>query len=105
MHPEAVPNFHHNDALFLFDVRAHFDEVERRTTQGPINQALRRIICMGIYDLEAKEKNQVAGKSFFPVRYTAMLGNELFNIVEHNGNQVSLASVSRLCNSRNSCGL
>ena len=51
---------------------------------------------MGIYDWEAKEKNQVACKLFFPVRYAAMLGNELFNIVEHNGNQVSLASVSRL---------
>ena len=53
---------------------------------------------MGIYDWDAKEKNQVASKSFFPVRYTAVLGNELFNIVEHNGNQVSLAS-SRLLGS------
>ena len=26
-HPEAVPDFHNNDALFLFAVRAHFDEV------------------------------------------------------------------------------
>ena len=60
---------------------------------------------MGIYDWEAKEKNQVASKSFFSVRYAAVLGNELFNIVEHNGNQVSLASVSRLLGSRNSCGL
>ena len=51
---------------------------------------------MGIYDWNAQEKNQVAGKSFFPVRYAAVLGNKLFNIVEHNGNQVSLASVSRL---------
>ena len=98
-HPEAVPDFHHNDTLFLFAVRAHFDEVERRTTQRPMNQALRRIICMGIYDWEPKEKNQVASKSFFPVRYAAVLGNELFNIVEHNGNQVSLASVSRLLGS------
>ena len=104
-HPEAVPDFHHNDALFLFAVRAHFDEVERRTTQGPMNQALRRIIRMGIYDWEPKEKNQVASKSFFPVRYAAVLGNELFNIVEHNGNQVSLASVFRLLDSQNSCGL
>ena len=99
-HPEAVPAFHHNDTLF-FAVRAHFDEMERRTTQGPMNQALRRIIRMGIYNWEAKEKNQVASKSFFPVRYTAVLGNELFNIVEHSGNQVSLAS-SRLLGSQNS---
>ena len=95
-HPEAVPDFHHNDALFLFAMRAHFDEVGGRTTQGPMNQALRRIIHMGIYDWEAKEKNQVASKSFFPVRYAAVLRNKLFNIVEHNGNQVSLVSVSRL---------
>ena len=47
---------------------------------------------MGVYDWSAQEKNQVAGKLFFPVRYAAVLGNELFNIVEHNGNQVSLAS-------------
>ena len=100
-HPEAVPYFHHNDALFLFAVRAHFDEVERCTTQGPMNQALRRIIHMGIYDWDPKEKNQVASKSFFPVRYAAVLGNELFNIVEHNGNQVSLTS-SRLLGNRNS---
>ena len=66
-----------------------------------MNQALRRIIRMGIYDWEAKEKNQVASKSFFLVRYAAVLGNELFNIVEHNGNQVSLVS-SRLLGSRNS---
>ena len=59
----------------------------------------------GIYDWEAKEKNQVVSKSFFLVRYAAVLGNELFNIVEHNGNQVSLASVSRLLGSQNSCGL
>ena len=97
---EAVPAFHHNDALFLFAVRAHFDEVERRTTQGPMNQALRRIIHMGIYDWDAREKNQVASK-FFPVRYAAVLGNKLFNIVEHNGDQVSLAS-SRLLGSQNS---
>ena len=104
-HLEAVPNFHHNNALFLFAVRVHFDEVERRTTQGPMNQALRKIIRMWIYDWEVKEKNQVASKSFFPVRYAAVLGNELFDIVEHNGNQVILASVSRLLDSRNSCGL
>ena len=79
-HPEAVPDFHHNNALFLFAMRAHFDKVERRTTQGPMNQALRRIIRMGIYDWEPKEKNQVASRSFFQVRYTAMLGNELFNM-------------------------
>ena len=104
-HPEAFPDFHNNDALFCFAVRVHFDEVERRTTQGPMNQALRWIISMGIYDWNAQEKNRVAGKSFFPVRYTAVLGNELFNIVEHQGLQVSLASVSRLLSSRNSCGL
>ena len=97
-HLEAVPAFHHNDALFLFAVRAHFDEVERCTTQGPMNQGLRRIIRMGIYDWEPKEKNQVGSKSFFPVRYAAVLGNELFNIVEHNGNQVGLTS-SRLLDS------
>ena len=44
---------------------------------------------MGIYDWSAQEKNQVASKSFFPVRYAAVLGNELFNIVKHDGNQVS----------------
>ena len=104
-HPEAFPDFHNNNTLFCFAVRAHFDEVERHTTQGPLYQALRRIILMGIYDWNAQEKNQVAGKSFFPVRYAAVLGNELFNIVEHKGLQVSLASVSRLLGSRNSCGL
>ena len=60
---------------------------------------------MGIYDWDPKEKSGVAGKSFFPVRYAAVLGNELFKIVEHKGLQVSLTSVSRLLSSRNSCGL
>ena len=44
---------------------------------------------MGIYNWDSKEKNGVAGKSFFPVRYAAMLRNKLFKIVEHKGLQVS----------------
>ena len=60
---------------------------------------------MEIYDWEPKEKNQVTSKLFFPVKYAAVLGNKLFNIVDYSGNQVSLASVSRLLDSQNSCGL
>ena len=104
-HPESVSNFHNNDALFWFAVRAHVDQVERTTTLGLMHKALRRIISMGIYNWDSKEKNGVAGKSFFPVRYAAVLRNELFKIVEHKGLQVSLTSVSRLLDCRNSCGL
>ena len=51
---------------------------------------------MGICDWDAKEKNGVAAKSFFPVRYAAVLGNELFKIIEYEELRVSLLIVSRL---------
>ena len=38
---------------------------------------------MGICNWDPKEKNSVTGKSFFPVRYAAVLRNELFKIIEH----------------------
>ena len=51
---------------------------------------------MGICDWDAKEKNGVTAKSFFPVRYAAVLGNDLFKIIEYEELRVSLSIVSRL---------
>ena len=51
---------------------------------------------MGVCDWDAQEKNGVAAKSFFLVRYAAVLGNELFKIIEQEELRVSLSIVSRL---------
>ena len=51
---------------------------------------------MGVCDWDSQEKNGVAAKSFFPVRYAAVLGNELFKMFEQEELRVSLTSVSRL---------
>ena len=56
---------------------------------------------MGIYNWDKEEKNGVVAKSFFPIRYAAVLGNELFNVQLYEELWVSLSNVSRLLDSRN----
>ena len=48
---------------------------------------------MGICYWDKVEKDGVVAKLFFPVRYAAVLGNELFNIQEYEELRVSLSSV------------
>ena len=95
-HDESLPDLHNQDALFALAVRAHFDQVEKVQGYDRRYKALRRILLMGICDWDAQEKNGVAFKGFLPMRYSAVLGNELFKIIKYEELWVSLSIVSRL---------
>ena len=56
---------------------------------------------MGICDWDKVEKDGVVAKSFFPIQYVAVLGNELFNVQLYEELWVSLLNVSRLFDSQN----
>ena len=100
-HNDSFPAYYNNNALFGFAIRAHFDQKERSITETRRYRALSRILAMGICDWDKEEKNGVAAKSFFPIRYAAVLGNKLFNVQLYEELRVSLSSVSRLLDSRN----
>ena len=86
-HDDPFPSYHNNNALFGFAIRAHFDQKERSITKKRRYRALSRILAMGICDRDKVEKDGVAAKLFFPVRYIAVLGNELstFNCMRNFG--------------------
>ena len=88
---ESLPDLHNNNALFALAVKAHFDQEKRADEYERRYNVLRRVLAMGICDWDAKEKNGVAAKSFFPVRYAAVLGNERFKIVEYEETRVSFS--------------
>ena len=100
-HDDSFPSYHSNDALFGLAIRAHFDQKERSIAERRHYRALSRILAMDICDWDKEEKNGVAAKSFFPIRYAAVLGNELFNVQLYEELRVSLSNVSRLLDSRN----
>ena len=87
---ESLPDLYNNDTLFALAVKAHFDQQKRADKYERRYNVLRRVLSMGICDWDAKEKNGVTAKFFFPVRYAAVLGNELFKIVEYEETRVSL---------------
>ena len=93
--------YHNNNALFGLAIRAHFDQKERSIAEKRHYRALSRILAMGICDWDKEEKDGVAAKSFFPIRYAAVLGNELFNVQLYEELLVSLSNVSRLFDSQN----
>ena len=95
-HKKSLPDLHNQDALFALAIRAHFDQVERVQGYDRQNKALKRILSMGICDWDAQEKNGMAFKGFLPMRYSAVLRNELFKIIEYEELWVSLSIVSRL---------
>ena len=95
-HDESLPNLYNQDALFTLAVRAHFDQVGRVQGYKRRYKVLRRILSMGICDWDAQEKNGVAFKGFLLMRYSAVLRNKLFKIIEYEELQVSLSTVSRL---------
>ena len=100
-HDESLPDLYNNDTLFALAVRAHFDQVGRVAGYERHYKVLGRIISMGICDWDTKEKNGVAFKGFLPMRYSAVLGNELFKIIEYEELQVSFLFASRLLDCRN----
>ena len=100
-HDDPFPSYYNNDARFGFTIRAHFDQKERSIAETRRYRALSRILAMGICDWDKEEKNGTAAKLFFPIRYAAVLGNELFNVQLYEELWVSLSIVSRLLDSRN----
>jgi hypothetical protein len=84
---DGLGEYHFADALFGFAIRAHLDRQARNDWPSE-ERILQRLLEQGIYDWAHPDREDVRTVPSTPIRYTAVLGNQLLIKIEQQRDKV-----------------